>query len=38
VKDASDNAYDAGSNVVGNDATRIEGIESFWSPRWLDLL
>ena len=38
VKDAGDDAHDACGNVVGNDSTRIEGIESFRSPRWLDLL
>ena len=38
VKNASDDANNAGSNVVSNDSTWIKWIESFRSPRWLDLL
>jgi hypothetical protein len=37
VKDASNDADNAGSYVVGNDSTRIEWIESFGSPRGLNL-
>ena len=38
VENASNDSNDASGNVVGHDAARVEGIESFWSPRWLDCL
>ena len=38
VEDAGNDADDASSNVVGNDSTGIEGVETFGSPRRLNRL
>ena len=36
VKNASNDANDACSNVVSNDSTGVEGIKSFRPPSWLN--
>ena len=35
MKDAGDDADDAGGDVVGHDAARIKGVEALWTPGWL---
>ena len=38
VENASNDADNASSNVVSNDSTGVEGVETFGSPRWLNRL